>query len=141
MKPSKNVISRGEFERMMAKVGCYIRNDFYFEKSRSVTDSPDTTSRQNTSIDCAQACFNAGGTCRDGWSFEISTKSCFYLNQIDVSVLRPNYQLQWANMTLGWATGRKSCTLPGPGELENITAYGGFKSRTRSSCMCKNITN
>ena len=78
-----------------------------------ITDNSDKMSVQNTSMDCATACFNAGGNCTDGWSYQIATKTCFFLDNIDLNILRPNYHLIWANMTLGWATGRKSCKEPG----------------------------
>ena len=113
--PSKNYTSKGEFERMMEKVGCYIRNDFYFKKDRDEQNTSFIS--QNTSIDCARACFNAVELCTDGWSFQIATKRCFFLNKIDIDVVRPNVHLISANMTLGWATGRKSCSVPGPGNL------------------------
>ena len=53
--PSDNVTSKGEFERMMGEVGCYIRNDFYFKNSEEFFANSHETF-QNTSIDCANAC-------------------------------------------------------------------------------------
>ena len=52
LNPSDNVTSKGEFERMMDEVGCYIMNDFYFKNSAENEDNSRISS-QNTSIDCA----------------------------------------------------------------------------------------
>ena len=47
--------SKGEFERMMDEVGCYIRNDFYF-KASAMLESNSYEIYMMSSIDCANAC-------------------------------------------------------------------------------------
>ena len=106
--PSDTVIIAGEFETMMKSVGCYIRNDY--------TNDNDTTKEHklqvNTAIDCATACFESPD-CKEGWSYLIGTKECYFVNVLDQSILQPGALLLENDYRIGWATGRKSCTIPG----------------------------
>ena len=105
--PSNNLIVPGEFETMMKSVGCYIRNDYTTQTNRKQLHGI-----LSSSIDCALACLN-NGECREGWSYLIGTKECFFLNELDHSILQPGALLLESDYRIGWATGRKSCKLPG----------------------------
>ena len=95
----------GEFELMMSKVGCYIRNNFYFKNSTKNANHD----IQTTSVDCALSCFN-DEECLDGWSYQIATKKCYYLTQANMTILQPSFQVPEEDKAIGWATGLKSCS-------------------------------
>ena len=71
--PSSQFIIEGEFENMMKKVGCYIRDDFVFP---SRGDAVDEVRNISSSIECAKECHH-NSTCKNGWSYQIATKDCF----------------------------------------------------------------
>ena len=87
--PSESISSAGEFERMMDKVGCNIKNDFYFQNNTPVTPSPP---HQDSSIDCARACYNSSH-CIDGWSYQIATGKCQFYDDIPIETLQPSHKL------------------------------------------------
>lgn len=115
---------------MMDEVGCYIRNDFYF-KASAMLESNSYESYTMSSIDCANACSYAvavaavpSSLCSEGWSYQIATKRCYFLNQVNVTILQPNSHLMEKDMTIGWATGLRSCSEPGRSDTRTRTARG-----------------
>ena len=67
---SKNITSKGEIERMINKVGCYARNDFYF-----MNDTGTRRTFVGSAIECAELC-HKDHLCQLGWRYQISTKKC-----------------------------------------------------------------
>ena len=109
--PSESISIEGEFEDMMMKVGCYIRNDFVFSKQ---TENSVVNTVQS-SIDCALSCYNEP-TCTSGWSYQIATKRCFFYakdQEFNDQKLQPSTHLLYSEYTIGWATGLKSCSAAG----------------------------
>ena len=93
----------------MKKVGCFIRNEYVPDNVTSIEGV-----RQDSLISCAQSCFK-NDTCGDGWSYQLSTHMChFYaLGTLDIVKLQPNTHILDNELTIGWATGLKSCSEAG----------------------------
>ena len=108
--PSESISSSGEFERMMDKVGCNIKYDFYFQNKTPVAASP--SDNLDSSIDCARECYKSAD-CVDGWSYQIATGKCLFYDDIPIETLQPTHKLHEYEYTIGWASGLKSCTEPG----------------------------
>ena len=114
---SPEVIVPGEFENMMKKVGCYVRNE-YIPKDLSTTFY-----KFNSSIQCADHCYN-NQSCEEGWSYQISTKKCFFNDDVEIELLQPGSSMQENERKIGWATGLKSCKIPGTFfVISNISSY------------------
>ena len=99
----------GEFENMMKKVGCYVRNE-YLPDDLDLNST--NVSKFNSSIQCADYCYN-DQSCVEGWSYQISTKKCFFNEKVDIELLQPGSSMQENERKIGWATGLKSCKIPG----------------------------
>ena len=107
LRPSENVGELGEFEHMMDKVGCQIRNNIYFKDK-----TPSQVKEVSSSLKCAEECFGDNVKCTDAWSYQIATKICHFYNNLadsDIAKLQPNSQIQQTDRTIGWASGLKSC--------------------------------
>ena len=139
--PSENFTSQGEFERMMNKVGCNIKNEFYFsEEEKKPETKPERIEKHDSSILCATAC-HLSDICTNGWSYQISTGTCNFYNEIDITLLQPSTQLDESDLTIGWASGLKSCTKPGTvNELQPIT-YRIHPSKFSSTVLAANIAS
>ena len=111
---SPEVIVRGEFENMMKKVGCYVRNEYLPDD----LDLNTNVSKFNSSIQCADYCHN-DQSCVEGWSYQISTKKCFFNEKVDIELLQPGSSMQENERKIGWATGLKSCKIPGKFLVQN----------------------
>ena len=94
----------------MKKVGCFIRNDYVpgTEIEKVVGG------RQDSLINCAQSCFK-NNTCGDGWSYQLATQMCYFykLGTLEIEKLQPNTHILDNELTIGWATGLKSCSEAG----------------------------
>ena len=90
---------------MLGKVGCYIRNDFYYEN-----DTVDIIETKASAIDCAESCFQNNTDCRLGWYYQIATKKCMFIKNANTNNLKPNSHIMETDITNGWATGLKSCS-------------------------------
>ena len=87
--PSESFSVEGEFENMMKKVGCYIRNDFVFP---SRGDAVDEIRNISSAIECAKEC-HLNSTCKNGWSYQIATKDCFLYKEnqeFDLGIMHSN---------------------------------------------------
>ena len=107
LRPSENVGELGEFEHMMDRVGCQIRNNIYFKDK-----TPSQVKKVSSSLKCAEECFDDDVKCTDAWSYQIATKICHFYNNLadsDIAKLQPNSQIQQTDRTIGWASGLKSC--------------------------------
>ena len=104
---SKNITSKGEIERMINKVGCYARNDFYF-----MNDTGTQRTFVGSSIECAQLC-HTNSSCQLGWRYQISTKKCYFIENVTISVLKPDMDTIKRDDTKGWISGLKSCFTSG----------------------------
>ena len=104
---SDNYTSAGEFERMLKKVGCYIRNGFYYEN-----DTVDVMETKTSAIECAEACFQNSNDCQLGWYYQIASKRCLFMKTANINNLKPNSHLMETDITSGWASGLKSCSKP-----------------------------
>ena len=113
---SPEVVVPGEFENMMNKVGCYIRNDFVFQEGKKEYTSKESSSEifNNTksAITCAAACHD-DAECVDGWSYQIATQKCYFYNHFNLDKLQPSTHIMDNEYSIGWATGLKSCDYPG----------------------------
>ena len=98
----------GEFENMMSKVGCFVRNE-YLPNGLKFGES---IGKFNTTILCADSCYN-NQSCEQGWSYQISTKKCYYNEELDIELLQPGSSIPQNDRKIGWATGLKSCSVPG----------------------------
>ena len=81
----------------------------------NLNDGVEESLEKNGSIDCAKAC-RESSDCEDAWGYELATKRCYFYKDISREVqdmLQPSYQMQDNNKTVGWATGRKACSIPG----------------------------
>merc|ERR550517_273376 len=99
-----------------------------------------------SSIDCANACSYAAAVqdaedsqmrvpsrlCSEGWSYQIATKRCYFLNQVNVTILQPNSHLMEKDMTIGWATGLRSCSEP---DLDG--GWSGWSAWTAGVADCQ----
>ena len=117
LSPSKNVTSKGEFEKMMEKhVGCYIQNDFYFKNETIMK----TRKLEESSISCATSCYETE-ECTQGWSYQQATRRCLFIsNDISterIDLLQPNSHIMENDRTVGWATGLKACFETGRAPL------------------------
>ena len=114
LSPGKNISKEGEFEILMKKVGCFIRNDYVpgTEIEKVVGG------RQDSLINCAQSCFK-NNTCGDGWSYQLATQMCYFykLGTLEIEKLQPNTHILDNELTIGWATGLKSCSEAGSTRL------------------------
>ena len=66
------------------------------------------------SIGCAQKCFE-DPQC-ESWSYHLATKKCHFYVDLEEKIqdiLQPGSRLQENNRTIGWASGRKACSVPG----------------------------
>ena len=106
--PSMNTSIPGEFESLMKKVGCSVKNNFYF-KDKTKWEFENLT---DSLIACASACFN-NDSCIDAWSYEYATRKCFFYGKLSIIKLQPASSLLDVEQTLGWATGLKSCSEEG----------------------------
>ena len=104
---SKNLSVAGEIENMLRKVGCYIRKDFVFNEEKTLH------AVVGSAINCSEACHRANETCNDGWSYQIATKRCYFYERFNIEKLQPNTHILPNELTIGWATGLKSCSEPG----------------------------
>ena len=107
LSPSPELRIPGEFENMMKDVGCFVRNEYIPPKKSSTSPQ-----KYNSSIDCAQACYD-DENCGEGWSFQIATKKCFFQAEVEIEKLQPGSSLMESERKIGWATGLKSCSTPG----------------------------
>ena len=101
---SKNITSEGEIERMINKVGCYARNDFYF-----MNDTGKQRTFVGSAIECAELC-HKDSSCQLGWRYQISTKKCYFIENVTISVLKPDMDTIKRDDTAGWISGLKSCS-------------------------------
>ena len=110
---SDELILQGEFGNMMKKVGCYIRHNYVIKNASSLFSG-----KVDSSIACAQSCFESEN-CTDGWKYQIGTKQCyFYQNLEDLEYeeykeFQPGKFLSDQDLTFGWTSGHKSCSVPG----------------------------
>ena len=105
--PSKNVSVAGEFENMMKKVGCSIKNNYHFANQTK------NTTEVESMVKCASDCHKNPG-CQDAWSYELSSKRChLYLGKLNIQKLQPRSEILEVERTFGWATGLKSCSEQG----------------------------
>ena len=109
---SEEVVAPGEFENMMQKVGCYVRNDYVLN----------TTSvyfgKVVSSIKCAKSCFESK-ECKEGWKYEIGTNQCYFYNNLyaleyeEYRKFQPGALILSIDFKIGWASGHKSCSVLG----------------------------
>ena len=102
----------GEFENMMNLVGCFVRNEYLPENLTAKLESANVSKFKNTSIECAQYCHD-NEDCDQGWSYQISTKKCFFNDFVEIEYLQPGSSILENLRKIGWATGLKSCKIPG----------------------------
>ena len=106
---SRNITLKGEIERMMTKVGCYIRNNFYFQND---TASAINANFVKSEIACAESCHKSP-TCQFGWRYQLATKLCIFMQNVNITNLKPEMPVLKNARTLGWASGLKACSEPG----------------------------
>ena len=114
---SDEVVAPGEFENMMQKVGCYVRNDYVLN----------TTSvyfgKVVSSIKCAKSCLESN-ECREGWKYEIGTNQCYFYNNLyaleyeEYRKFQPGALILSIDFKIGWASGHKSCSVLGKKKIE-----------------------
>ena len=104
---SRNITLQGETERMINKMGCYIRNNFYFLKDNA-TDAFFVESE----IDCAESC-HKDPECTFGWRYQLASKLCVFMQNVNITNLNPEMPVLKNARTLGWASGLKACSEPG----------------------------
>ena len=106
LSPSRNHSSPGEFERLLQGVGCYIRSDHHPSPQHPAVFLDQAMS----AISCADQC-HTSSECPHGWAYQVATRRCQFLAEdVDTASIRPNYQLEENEATLGWASGLKSCS-------------------------------
>ena len=112
----RNFSSAGEVERLQEKVGCNIKNDFYFKNQHSHNKN---FTLQSSLIDCAVACF-ANSSCLLGWSYQVSTKRCYFLSKGNMTKISLDEHIPETEKQVGWITGLKSCSVPGKFIFYNV---------------------
>ena len=106
---SEDVVTPGEFEIMMKKVGCYVRNDYVLNTTSAYFGTVES------SIECAKSCYKKK-ECKEGWKYEIGTKECFFYNYLNVldyeeyNKFQPGALILSIDLKIGWASGHKSCS-------------------------------
>ena len=106
---SRNITLKGEIERMMSKVGCYIRNNFFFQKDNATSNN---ASFVTSEIACAESCHKSP-SCNFGWRYQLATKLCIFMQNVNITDLKPEMPVSKNSRTLGWASGLKACSEPG----------------------------
>ena len=97
---------------MMNLVGCFVRNEYLPVNLTAKLQSANVSKFKNTSIECAQYCHD-NEDCNQGWSYQISTKKCFFNDILEIEYLQPGSSILENLRKIGWATGLKSCKIPG----------------------------
>ena len=92
---------------MINKVGCYACNDFYF-----MNDTGTQRRFVSSAIECAELC-HTSSSCQLGWRYQISTKKCYFIENVTISVLKPDMDTIKRDDTKGWISGLKSCSTSG----------------------------
>ena len=105
---SRNYSLPGEIERMLQKVGCFIKNDFFYEN-----DTAEVTIDKSSSIECAESCSKSFSQCNFGWSYQLSTKKCMFMRNVSTENFKPSMNSTRNDCTIGWISGLKSCAAPG----------------------------
>ena len=115
LRPSEEISLPGEFENLMKKVGCFVRNEYKMnetEISEPKIYQPNSTSL----VDCATSC-HSSDDCKEGWTYQIATKQCFFHSEVVIAKLQPGSSILPHEHTIGWATGLKSCSSVGKTNL------------------------
>ena len=128
---SKEVVTPGEFEIMMQKVGCYVRNDYVLNTTSSYFGKVDS------SIECARSCHKSE-ECKEGWKYEIGTKQCSFYNNVNIleyeeyKRFQPGALILSIDLKIGWASGHKSCSELGK---DYIFQFVVFELTLLSICL------
>ena len=116
----------GEYERLLNKVGCYVKNDFYFVND---TVNENMTRFSKSSFDCSESCLQSS-ECTVGWSYQISSKQCIFMNNnVTISDLQADVDSGKTDNVIGWASGVKSCSQPGENRYIIIIILNAFISK------------
>lgn len=113
---------------MINKMGCYIRNDFYFLKDKATADN---IFNKSSEIDCAESC-HKDPKCTFGWRYQLASKLCIFMQNVNITDLKPEMPVLKDARTLGWASGLKACSEPA---LDG--GWGSWKSNTIGDCTVK----
>ena len=144
---SRNITLQGETERMMNKIGCYIRNDFYFIKDNATADN--AFFDKKSEIHCAESCHKAP-ECTFGWRYQLASKLCIFMHNVIISDLKPEMPVLKNARMLGLASGLKACSEPGNVAYKDLLmiiylfdiealngGWGSWKSNTTGNCTVK----
>ena len=108
MKTGKNFSLSGEIERSIKKVGCYMKNDFFF---KNLTGQNRYYEYTDSLIECSNLC-HFRSDCILGWSYHIVTKKCYFLSKANLTKINPAIFITPEEKSAGWITGLKSCSVP-----------------------------